>query len=73
MLLSENQFCFRFNLSTTDAFTAVRYFLILNIDRGKQYRYIFLDLSKTFDTITHNILIHKWSANGMREKTRELL
>lgn len=65
-ILTEQQFGFRADRSTTMAVIN----LVENITQAinkKQYTVgIFLDLQKAFDTIDHNILLHKLQKYGFR-------
>ena len=58
-LLSEHQFGFRKNYSTTLAISNIYAKLINNIDNGLYSCCLFLDLSKAFDTVDHKILLKK--------------
>jgi hypothetical protein len=40
-----------------------------NIDQGKLTGVLFIDLSKAFDTVNHNVLIHKLKSFGICENT----
>ena len=44
----------------------------LDLDKGELPLAIFLDLSKAFDTIDHNIFIHKLSFYGVKYKALDL-
>ena len=58
-LLSNKQFGFRPNSSTTYAISTLYDKLINNIDKDMYTCCIFLDLSKAFDTVDHGILLWK--------------
>ena len=58
-LLSNKQFGFRQNLSIAHAIGIIYHKLIQNLDNNLYNCCIFLDLSKAFDTVDHNILIWK--------------
>ena len=65
-LLSESQFGFRKNRSTELATSFLTNKLLEGIEDGNISIGIFLDLSKAFDTVNHNILIHKLEHCGVR-------
>ena len=58
-LLIDNQFGFWKNSSTTLAMNKIYDEILNNIDQGLYTRCIFLDLSKVFDTVDHNVLLQK--------------
>ena len=73
-LLTKHQFGFRQNSSTNHTITYIYDKLIQNVDRGFYSCCLFLDFSKAFDTIGHNILIWKLQHYfGFREKAIDLL
>ena len=45
---------------------------LLNIDRGKTYAVIFLDLKKAFDTVDHDILVERLSCYGLQDNELSL-
>ena len=56
-LFSERQFGLRRNYSTSLAICNIYDELLNNVDEGKYSCSIFLDLSKAFDSIQHDILL----------------
>ena len=58
-LLSETQFGFRARFSTTDALLYATETIRKNLDDGENVAAAFLDLSKAFDSISHEILLNK--------------
>ena len=39
--------------------------IIINLDKGKDFKLIFCDLSKAFDKVWHRGLLHKLKKNGI--------
>lgn len=71
-ILSNQQYGFRKSRSTEFAIIEVIDKITKAIDQGKYTIGIFLDLSKAFDTINHEILIKKLEYYGMRGIARKL-
>jgi len=65
-LLNANQFGFRENHSTAYALTKIVDIISQKLDLGDTVIGTFLDLSKAFDTIDHDILIGKLNHYGIR-------
>ena len=65
-ILYEYQFGFRENYSTTLAITEIVENLLTELQNGKLVAGIYLDLSKAFDTVDHNILLDKLEHYGIR-------
>ena len=59
VLLSDNQYGFRSNRSTSLALLELVEKITKSIDDGKYTIGIFIDIKKAFDTIDHNILLQK--------------
>jgi hypothetical protein len=56
-LLSKNQFGFRPGLGTEDALYNTTKFFYNELDKSKNVIAVFLDLTKAFDTVDHQILL----------------
>ena len=73
-LLCENQFGFRKNSSTIFAINSMYDKIINNVDQNLYTCCLFLDLSKTFDTVDHDTLLDKLYRNfEIRGKPLDLL
>jgi retron-type reverse transcriptase len=58
-LFSNAQFGFRKGLSTSSAVLSFIDNIVRSFEKNNHYKVIFLDLSKAFDTVSHDILIKK--------------
>ena len=65
-ILSKHQYGFRKNRSTEHAIIELTDKISKAIDDGKYTIGIFLDLSKAFDTVNHDILLKKLEHYGIR-------
>jgi len=65
-VLSPDQFGFMKNRSTIDAVTTLVEAIVESLDKNEELLAVFLDLSKAFDRVHHDILIHKLKASGIR-------
>ena len=66
-LLSNKQFGFRKGSSTTTALTSFADEVLLNMEQGKLCGAVFIDLTKAFDTVDHQIMLCKLSEIGLSE------
>ena len=68
-LLTEHQSGFRPKHSCETALHNIIDKWLENIDKGKLTGVIFIDLSKAFDTVNHDVLLHKLLSFGICENT----
>lgn len=65
-LLTEYQHGFRAHRSTESAILQFINYVYLALEEKKHVAGVFIDLSKAFDTLDHNILVHKLKYLGIR-------
>lgn len=65
-LFNKNQFGFRKNKSTNNAIVEFLNMLLESLDKGNKVLGIFIDLSKAFDTVNHDLLMEKLERYGFR-------
>ena len=68
-LLHENEFGFQINNSIEHVILQFTRDIVQNFDNGKFTLGVFIDLSKAFDTVDHQILLKKLKHYGVDEKT----
>ena len=66
-VLSNQQFGFQKGFSTTTALTSFSDEVLLNMERGKVCAAVFIDLTKVFDTVDHQIMLCKLSEIDLSE------
>ena len=72
-MLSNLQFGFRSKHSANHSLVSLIEKIKLCLDDGDFACGIFIDLQKAFDTVHHNILLHKLEAYGVRSNVNEWL
>lgn len=72
-ILYDNQYGFRQRCSTTIAATEMIQGIQRSLDSGKITCAVFLDVSKAFDTVKHDVLISKLSHYGIRGNTLNII
>lgn len=72
-VLSKKQFGFRKKHSTQHALNHLTDFLLEKLDNSETSLAVFLDLSKAFETVNHNILLKKLRYYGIRGVAYDLI
>ena len=72
-IITSKQFGFRPKLSTNTALTHFTDNVLMNMDSGRLTRAVFLDLSKAFDTVDHNLVRHKLKSVGFSDEAIKLV
>ena len=70
-LLAPEQFGFRPNLSTEVALANLTENILDNMDNGLVTGAVFLDLSKAFDTVDHQLLLKKLKSLGLNNNSMD--
>ena len=65
-MLCTNQFGCRKNSNTSDAIIEFLDYVYSSLDSKQSTIAVYLDFSKAFDTVNHNILMSKLLHNGIR-------
>ena len=64
-ILTKYQSGFRPNDSTTNQLLEIYHIILENLDKGKDIKFIFCDVSKAFDKVWHRGLLHKLKKYGI--------
>ena len=72
-IISKQQFGFRKRHSTSHSITCLYEKLIANLENELDSAVLFVDLKSAFDTVNHEILLHKLDYYGIRNNTLKLL
>ena len=72
-IISDSQYGFRVNMSTSDALIDTIEFVTDALEKCDKCSMVSIDLKKTFDTIDHSILIKKLHLYGIRDTALNLI
>ena len=72
-IITSKQFGFLKKHSTEHAILDLKEYLLGSLDKQKISAVLFLDLQKAFDTVSHDILLHKLKHYGVRGLPHQLL
>jgi len=72
-IIHQSQYGFQKGKGTDQAIAKVTQFIHKSLDNNKKCATVYLDLFKAFDTIDHNILLHKMEQLGLRVRALQLL
>lgn len=72
-IISRNQFGFRKGLSTEDALVNFMTPVYEHMNNGNKVGALLIDITKAFDTVNHNILLHKMYCMGIRGTSYSLI
>ena len=72
-VIQKTQYGFQKNVSTNHAIIDVVTNSLENINSKRYTGLVFLDLTKAFYTVSHEILIHKFDRYGIRDQANKLM
>ena len=72
-LISPKQSGFRPGDSCINLLLSITHDIFISFDNGLERRGVFLDISKAFNKVWHNRLVHKLKQNGINDKLLCLL
>ena len=67
-LITPKQSGFRPGDSCINQFLSITHDIFTSFDNGLEVRGVFLNISKAFDKVWHNGLIHKLKQNGIKDE-----
>ena len=65
-IISNHQSGFQPNDSTINQLLSIYHTIISNLDKGKELRFVFCDISKAFDRVWHKGLLYKLESYGIK-------